>query len=29
MITVTFALGTNLDETQVPVQNRVNIALPR
>ena len=28
-ITVTFALGTNLDEAQVLVQNRVNIALPR
>src|SRR5678815_3974523 len=28
-ITVTFALGTNLDTAQVLVQNRVNIALPR
>jgi hydrophobe/amphiphile efflux-1 (HAE1) family protein len=28
-ITVTFALGTDLDEAQVLVQNRVNIALPR
>src|SRR5206468_2857447 len=28
-ITATFALGTNLDEAQVLVQNRVNIALPR
>ena len=28
-ITVTFALGTDLDAAQVLVQNRVNIALPR
>ncbi len=28
-LTVTFALGTNLDEAQVQVQNRVNSALPR
>jgi hydrophobe/amphiphile efflux-1 (HAE1) family protein len=28
-ITVTFALGTDLDQAQVLVQNRVNIALPR
>jgi len=28
-ITVTFALGTDLDTAQVLVQNRVNIALPR
>ena len=28
-ITVTFALGTDLDDAQVLVQNRVNIALPR
>jgi len=28
-ITVTFALGTDLDSAQVLVQNRVNIALPR
>ena len=28
-ITATFALGTDLDEAQVLVQNRVNIALPR
>ena len=28
-ISVTFALGTDLDEAQVLVQNRVNIALPR
>ncbi len=28
-ITVTFALGTDLDEAQVLVQNRVNIGLPR
>src|SRR5215207_7641928 len=28
-ITVTFKLGTNLDDAQVQVQNRVNAALPR
>ena len=28
-ITVSFALGTNLDTAQVLVQNRVNIAMPR
>jgi hydrophobe/amphiphile efflux-1 (HAE1) family protein len=28
-VTVTFALGTDLDDAQVLVQNRVNIALPR
>ena len=28
-ITVTFSLGTDLDQAQVLVQNRVNIALPR
>src|SRR5215207_1409497 len=28
-ITITFRLGTNLDDAQVQVQNRVNSALPR
>ena len=28
-ITITFALGTNLDDAQVQVQNRIAIAEPR